>query len=217
MSVFVNDGGVEKEAKMIYVNDGGIDKLVAGVGSGSGMIFDHLVYGTGGGGNFDITGIPEIGDLLVLAVNSSDSLAGWENIQSPSGNRLKKCIYDGTQALTASFGMFVSHHIFIFRDVLDVGVSTSRTWVASSSDTINFPALSGAVSGSFFVYSAPRVTRFDLTTSQLNINRNKSPLLLVASGAAITLRPLADGSESGESIRYTGTSSGQAYSFEVLV
>lgn len=32
MSVFVNDGGVEKEAKMIYVNDGGIDKLVAGGG-----------------------------------------------------------------------------------------------------------------------------------------------------------------------------------------
>lgn len=30
MSVFVNDGGIEKEAKMIYVNDGGIDKLVAG-------------------------------------------------------------------------------------------------------------------------------------------------------------------------------------------
>lgn len=91
MSVFINDGGVEKEAKMIYVNDGGVDKLV----SGGGQEFDRgEVWGamlSGGGaframaeGNGVVVAVGDGGRI----VSSTDGGITWRNRDSGTSNNL---------------------------------------------------------------------------------------------------------------------------------
>lgn len=99
MSVFINDSGVEKEAKMIYVNDGGVDKLVAGGGIEPSFSLGELFIYTGnslpagvrhlayGKGLFVATGGSSTpGPFIKTSVDGlSWEDADWAGLTNPSG------------------------------------------------------------------------------------------------------------------------------------
>lgn len=131
MSVFINDSGVEKEAKMIYVNDGGVDKLVAGGGVepdfNVGEIWIPVDFGA-----FSIKKISYGNGVWVgLGGTSSDELRtspnlfDWTTRSLPSENRLNDFEYGNGRWVAVG----LSGTILTSED--------GASWVSRSSGTTN--------------------------------------------------------------------------------
>lgn len=145
MSVFINDSGVEKEAKMIYVNDGGIDKLVAGGASANLILesYERIPYA-------QITPLPQFedGDLFLLFRDqgTAPDSGAWNQIL----NRVSYTISDPGPNLDLSGLGYGVNNLVVFKNASGIG-GTSAISLQTGNGIVRAGNLSSRTPGSCVV------------------------------------------------------------------
>lgn len=151
MSVFVNDGGIEKEAKMIYVNDGGVDKLVAGGASANLIlkVYERTATAT-------IAPLPpfEDGDLFLLFRESgtAPNSGAWTQIL----DRVSYAISDPGPNIDFTALGYGINHLVVFNGASGIGETSAMT-LSTATGVVRAGNLASRTPGSAVVVFANRI------------------------------------------------------------